>query len=303
MKKYLGVDLGGTNVRVAVVSELGEVLEEVKSPSLANEGPEVVLNNIIEMAKNLKGFSECNGMGIGIPGPVDVEHGLVTLSTNLKGFTGFPVIEYLKKHFDFPIFMDNDANVAGLAEAVVGAGKGKKIVYYITHSTGIGGALIINGQTVSGRRGYAGEIGNIIIDRDRKHYPEINTLNRGAVENEASGSAMVRKAQQFLDPAITSAREIFQLAEEGNEMAIQIIDEMSYDFAMMLQAISAVVDPHVFVLGGGVTLARDHYWSKMIEYYKGMVHDGMKDVPFVEAMLEEPGIIGAAMLCHDMKEA
>ena len=71
---------------------------------------------------------------------------------------------------------------------------------------------------------------------------------------------MVRKAQQFLDPAITSAREIFQLAEEG-------------------------------------------YWSKMIEYYKGMVHDGMKDVPFVEAMLEEPGIIGAAMLCHDMKEA
>lgn len=298
MKKYLGVDLGGTNVRVAIITETGEILEEIKRPSLAAEGPEVVLDNIIDMAQSLALFNECQGMGLGLPGPVDTEKGCVTLSTNLNGFTGYPVIDYLRMTFDFPIYMDNDANVAGLAEALVGAGKGRKVVYYLTHSTGIGGALIVNGSVVSGRKGYAGEVGNIVIDRDRVRQSDINTLNAGAVENEASGSAMVRKAQKLIDPTITSAREIFILFEQGNAVATQIVDEMCYDFAMMLQAIAHVSDPHVFIMGGGVTQARDLYWDRMISYYKDLVHPEMRDVEFKEAMLEEPGIIGAAMLCY-----
>lgn len=298
MKKYLGVDLGGTNVRVAIITEEGDILEEIKRPSLADQEPEVVLDNIVEMAKTLKDFKECKGMGIGLPGPVDTEKGCVTLSTNLNGFTGYPVIDYLKKFFDFPIYMDNDANVAGLAEALVGAGRGRPVVYYLTQSTGIGGALVINGQVVSGRKGYAGEVGNIVIDRDRVRQSDVNTLNAGAVENEASGSAMVRKAQKLIDPEITSAQSIFQLYEEKDPVAVQIVDEMAYDFAMMLQGIAHVVDPHVFVLGGGVTKSRDLYWDRMIAYYKDLVHDNMRDVEFKEAMLEEPGIIGAAMLCY-----
>lgn len=298
MKTYLGVDLGGTNVRVAVITETGSILEEIKRPSLSDQGPEVVLDNIIDMAQGLKGYDKCSGMGIGIPGPVDTVKGCVSISTNLKGFTGFPVIDYLSKHFDMPIYMDNDANVAGLAEAVVGAGAGLPVVYYLTHSTGIGGALVINGKTVSGRLGYAGEIGNIIIDRDREDQSDVNALNVGAVENEASGSALVRKAQRLLDKDITSARSIFLLAQEGNEVAIKLIDDMAYDMASLLSSIAHVVDPHAFVLGGGVTLARDEYWPKMIAYYQELVHPLMKDVPFKEALLDEPGIIGAAMLCR-----
>ncbi len=297
MKKYLGVDLGGTNVRVAVITQQGQILEEIKRPSLASEGPEIVLNNIIDMVNTLEGADECLGMGLGLPGPVNTELGCVTLSTNLKGFTGFPVIDYLSKHFDFPIYMDNDANVAGLAEALVGAGAGQSVVYYLTHSTGIGGALVVNGQTVSGRKGYAGEVGNIVIDRNREDYSDINTLNKGAVENEASGSAMVRKARKLLEPDITSARRIFQLAQEGNPVAEKLIDDMCYDFAMMVSAITHVTDPHVIVIGGGVSKARDYYWPKMIEYYQSLVHPQMRDVPFKEALLDEPGIIGAAMLC------
>lgn len=298
MKTYFGVDLGGTNVRVAIITEDGTILEENKRPSLADQGPEVVLGQIIEMAQGLKGGDQCLGMGIGIPGPVDTAKGCVSMSTNLKDFTGYPVVEHLSKHFDIPIFMDNDANVAGLAEAVVGAGKGLPVVYYLTHSTGIGGALVINGKTVSGRKGYAGEIGNIIIDRNRLDQSDVNSLNVGAVENEASGSAMVRKAQRLLDPNITSAKDIFHLAQEGNEIALELIDGMCLDMAQVLASIAHVVDPHVFVLGGGVTLARDYYWPKMIAYYQDLVHPQMRDVEFKEALLEEPGIIGAAMLCR-----
>lgn len=301
MKKYIGVDLGGTNIRVAVVTELGELLEEIKKPSQAQSGPEVVLNNMIEMIKSLELFSECSGIGIGIPGPVDTEKGCVSLSTNIKGFTGFPVIDYLKKYIDLPIYMDNDANVAGLAEALVGAGRGNRIVYYVTHSTGIGGAMIVNGRVVSGNKGYAGEIGNIVIDRNRPRYSDVNTLNAGAVENEASGSAMVRKAQATISPDITSAYEIFKMYEQNDPRAIKIIDEMSYDFGMAMATIAHVVDPHVFVIGGGVTSSKNLYWDKMIEAYQSLVHPQIRDTKFVEAQLDEPGVIGAAMLCYSQE--
>ncbi|RNM32192.1 ROK family protein [Erysipelothrix rhusiopathiae] len=298
MNKYIGVDLGGTNVRVAVIDEDGKIHEQVKSESYALEGPKVVLDNIISMIKNLKQFDECVGIGLGLPGPVNTELGCVTLSTNMKGFTEYPVIDYLKKHIDLPIYMDNDANVAGLAEALVGAGKGNNVVYYLTHSTGIGGALVFNGQVLSGHKGYAGEVGNIVIDRERVRRSDINTLNAGAVENEASGSALVRKAQELIDPKIQSAEEIFTLMEQGNEQAIQLIDEMSYDFAMMLSSIAHVCNPHVFVIGGGVTKSKNLYWDRMIGYYQDLVHEQMRDTQFVEAKLDEPGVIGAAMLCY-----
>lgn len=302
MNYYLGIDLGGTNVRVAVVSEKGEVIEEIKRPSLSDQGPNAVLDNIIDMSQSLKYLSDCLAIGMGLPGPVDTKKGCITLSTNLNGFTGFPVRDYLEERLKLPVYMDNDANVAGLAEAVFGAGKDKDVVYYITHSTGIGGALVINQKVLSGKKGYAGEIGNIIIDRNRPAYKEINNLNAGAVENEASGSAMVRKAQRSIDKNIQSAGEIFELADSGHPLAQELISEMTYDMAMLLQAIAHVCDPDVFVLGGGVSKSKDKYWPQMIRHYQNLVHTNMVDTEFVEAELEEPGIIGAAALCFSAKK-
>ncbi|MEG0415627.1 MAG: ROK family protein [Erysipelothrix sp.] len=302
MSRYLGIDIGGTNVRVAVVDEMGEIIEEIKRPSLATEGPEIVLNNIVDMINNLEHFKDCLGIGIGIPGPVDTERGCVSLATNLKGFTGYPIVDFFKNEFKLPVYMDNDANVAGLAEALVGSGKGKRVVYYFTHSTGIGGALVVDGHVVSGNKGYAGEVGNIVIDRSRPRLSDVNSLNAGAVENEASGSAIVRKAQKLIDSEITSGYQVFKLYEEGNEVAKEIIDNMSYDMGMMLSCIAHVCDPHVFVVGGGVTKSRDLYWDKMIAAYQDLVHPQMRDTEFVMASLEEPGVIGAAMLCYSKEE-
>ena len=163
MKTYIGIDLGGTNVRVAKVTEFGEVLSQVKGPSFGMEGPTKVMSNLKEMVREIPGWKECSAIGVGVPGPVDKKSGSMVLSTNLKGFTGYPFADELSKEFGMPAFVDNDANVAGLAEALVGAGKDKNVVFYVTISTGIGGALIVNGKTVSGKHGFGGEIANIII--------------------------------------------------------------------------------------------------------------------------------------------
>jgi glucokinase len=293
MKNYIGIDLGGTNVRVAKVSHDGKVLREIKSPAFASEGPEKVLANIIKLIRDIPDFMSTKGIGIGVPGPVDTVNGKMILSTNLPGFKGYPIKETIENAVGIPVFVDNDANVAGLAEALVGAGKGLPIVYYITHSTGIGGALIVDGKVVSGKNGHAGEIGNIVIDHDRE---KINYLNKGAAENEASGTAIIRKGRQQIDSKIESAQEVFTLMASGDEKAIAIIDQMAKDFALMMADIAHVVDPYCFVLGGGVTKSREYYLDKVKEYFKSYVHEAMQSIEIRMAELEEPGIIGAAML-------
>ena len=265
MKTYIGIDLGGTNVRVAKVTEFGEVLSQVKGPSFGMEGPTKVMSNLKEMVREIPGWKDCSAIGVGVPGPVDKKSGSMVLSTNLKGFTGYPLADELSKEFGMPAFVDNDANVAGLAEALVGAGKDKSVVYYVTISTGIGG------KTVSGKHGFGGEIANIIIDRDREKF---NNLNAGAVENEASGTHITRKAKEVIqDKEILHAGNVFDLADAGDERAIKIVEEATKDLGQMFATIACVCDPDVFVIGGGMT-----------------------NTPFVIATLDEPGIIGAAML-------
>ncbi len=299
MKKYIGIDLGGTNVRVALVNDKGEILEEIKRVSQSDLGPVKVLDNILDMVSALKGKEEAVAVGVGIPGPVDQEKGCITIATNLKDFAYFPVVEYLSQRLNLPVYMDNDANVAGLAEALVGSGKGEQVVYYITHSTGIGGALVVNGRVVSGRYGYAGEVANIIVERNR---PKLNHLNAGAVENWASGTAIVMQGKERISEEINSAQHVFELAQEGNEIAEEIINNMIEDFAIMLSTISHTCDPFVYVIGGGVSKSHALYLDKVIARYKELVHPGMRDTKFKLASLDEPGVIGAAMLCYMNQE-
>ena len=293
MKNYIGIDLGGTNLRVAIVREDGFIATEQKIESEAAKGPEHVMSRMIDLIHQVKTGYEVHGIGIGFPGPIESMTGDIIMSTNLPGFSHYPVVNMLQEEFKLPVYIDNDANVAGLAEALVGAGKGKNAVYYVTISTGIGGGFVVNGKTVSGKHGHAGEIANIIIDRNR---PKRNHLNAGAVENEASGVAIVRKGREIFGDRITHAGHVFDLARQNDAQALQIVDEMCYDLAMMFSAIAHVLDPDVFVIGGGVMKSKDVFLEKMISYYNTMIHPAMCSVEFIEAELKEPGIIGAAML-------
>lgn len=293
MKSYIGIDLGGTNVRVAKVTSEGEVLHQVKGPSYAMESAEIIMDNIISLIKEIPDYKECFGIGIGVPGPVDTQRGVMVLSSNIPALKEYPIPAKLTREFNMPVYMDNDANVAGLAEALVGAGKGKGIVYYTTLSTGIGGALIINGKVLSGKHGHAGEIGNMIIDRNRK---KISHLNAGCIECEASGPAITRKGSELLKRPIQHAGEVFELAESGNESAEKLVDEVCMDLAVMYSLIAHVTDPDCFVIGGGMMKSKDSFLPKVIEDFKEIVHEKMREIEFIEAELEEPGIIGAAML-------
>ncbi len=293
MKKVIGIDLGGTNVRVAKITEDGQVLQEIKSPSYAQEGPDRVNQVLIDLVGQIDNWQECVGIGIGVPGPVDTVNNVMLMSTNLPGAKQYPFAKNLTDKFNLPTYLDNDANVAGLAEALLGAGKGLPVVYYVTHSTGIGGALVVNGQVVSGKNGHAGEIGNIVVDRrGMKH----NHLNPGAVENDASGTAITRIGKELIGNHINDAGDVFDLARKNDEVALKICDQMAYDVALLFSSIAHVVDPYAIIVGGGVTKSKDVYFEKVREYFDSLVHPPMKNIEIKLAELTEPGIIGAAML-------
>jgi glucokinase len=292
MKTYIGIDLGGTNIRAAIVDEQGHIHHVSKRDSKALESADVILNNLVECIQELPQYENALGIGLGVPGPVDVKEGCMLMATNIPALTKYPLKKELETQLNLPVFLDNDANVAGLAEALVGAGKGKDVVYYVTQSTGIGGALIVHGKIVSGRVGHAGEVGNLIVDLHRDH---VNHLNAGAIENEASGRALIRKGQALIDSSIESAYDVFKL-KESNHQAKQIIETMAFDMGTMFSYIAHIVDPDVFVLGGGVTKSSDLYFETMIESYASKVHPPLANTPFLKAQLEEPGLVGAAML-------
>lgn len=294
MDMFIGVDLGGTNVRVAKVDENGNVLQVVKEPTEMNKGTEHVIQKIIHMIEQIDDYEACKGIGMGVPGPVDTKEGKMVLATNLPGFEGYPIAGRIEEHFKKPTFLDNDVNVAGMGEAVLGAGKGCDIVYYVTISTGIGGALVVNQKVIAGKNGHAGEVANIIIDRNRE---KVNYLNVGAVENEASGTAITRKGKDMFGyDKIAHAGDVFDLARNGNAQALELCDQVAYDLAVMFSTIAHVVDPEVFVVGGGVMKGKDLFFDKMENYYRNMIHKGMQTVVFKDAELDEPGIVGAAML-------
>ena len=295
MNYYIGIDLGGTNVRVAKVSEKGDIIQMIKESTEIDQGVDHVMNKIIHMIEGIDDYQRVKGIGMGVPGPVETKTGTMLLASNLAGFEGYCIKDPIEKYFNIPTYVDNDANVAGLGEATQGAGIGRETCYYVTISTGIGGALIHNGQVISGKHGHAGEIGNLIIDRNREKLA--NQLNKGAVENEASGTAITRKGKVLFGDSIEHAGHVFNLARQGNPQALELVDNMAYDLAVMFSLIGHVVDPDMFIIGGGVmTKARDVFFDKMVAYYKTLVHKKMVDVQFCEAVLEEPGIIGAAML-------
>lgn len=293
MNFYIGVDLGGTNVRTCKIDEDGNIIEQYDQESYGLVGPkEKIRDAVFSCIDKIHDIDKTKGIGIAVPGPVDVYKKQMTMSSNLVGFKDYNLVSLLEERYHLPVFIDNDANMAGLAEAVLGAGKDEDIVYYITHSTGIGGALIAGKKLISGQKGFAGEIGNIVVKDGCKK--EVDTLNAGSVESEASGRALTRKARELLGANATS-KDLFDEYKKGNIDAISIINEMAYEMGRLLATIGQVVDPHVFVLGGGVSNHQaDIYWPMMIKAYQELFNG--KPAKVVKAKLKEPGILGAAML-------
>lgn len=295
MNYYVGIDLGGTNVRVAKVDEQGNIVQSVIGPSYGLQGPEKIENNMLSMLEQFD-LKDVKSIGLAIPGPVDGVRNVISQATNIPGCENYPFADKMQEVTGVPVFLDNDANAAGLAEALLGAGKGYKIVYYLTHSTGIGGGLIIDGHVISGHLGYAGEVANVIVDPNAKQYDIYKHLNVGGVETVASGTAIGLKGTEMIGEEADSAKKVFELAANGNQTALDIIEKMSKDFAVCLSAISAIVAPDCFIIGGGCSHSSEQYFDKLRYYFGQMAHPAMRDIPILKTSLQEPGVLGAAMI-------
>jgi glucokinase len=291
MNKYIAVDLGGTNIRAALVDDEGTIIEVKKTSTDGEKGWKHSINKLIELIESLNGYEDTIGIGVGCPGPLDPVKGLILKPTNLPLWDNVPLSDLLSFHFDKPCFVNNDANVAGLAEAFVGAGANHSIVQYITVSTGIGGGLVINGKLIDGATFNAGEIGNIIVDstHDFKH----NFLNKGAVEGLASGTALTRIANEKGIKALHAG----DLFNDESEVSNEIIDKAADNIARLMSTISHVVDPSIYVFGGTVMSKDNGFFELVTSKFETYVYPQMHGkIQMKKAQLDEPGIIGAAML-------
>ncbi|SHF20909.1 glucokinase [Seinonella peptonophila] len=292
MKKAIGIDLGGTQLRGCVIDQSGKILKELNQPTLAQRGPDAVIADLKKMIDTLTEGESISGIGIGSPGPL--HNGIIHNPPNLPGWSAIPLVEILQQSFDLPVYLENDANVAALAEACLGAGKNEESVFYITVSTGIGGGYVLNRQLIKGAKNCAGEIGNMIVS---SNGPLLPGLNRGSLESLASGQAIGKRGVQLLQVA-NGAKTVFQLANEGNPIAKQIIDDAINYLSIGIANIIQTVNPNIIILGGGVIQSQPHILSKLTTQIDSYVYSYLQQsTPLALATLgAQTGTTGSALL-------
>jgi len=295
MQTNISVDLGGTNVRCALVDENGTILSIVKGSSNPEKGAQAIVDKIESLIKQLDNYEQANAIGIVVPGLIDQEKGIITAANNLPKLIDYPLKKQLEQDLGKPVILANDVKAAAYGEAISGAGKDDAIVYYISISTGIGGAAVIDQKLLSGFHGFAGEVGNVIVDQ---HYEAIGIMNAGAAEALGSGTAITRIGKEKLGQQIEHAGTVFDLAKQNQKEAQEIVEQMTDHLSTLLSTIALVIDPSIIILGGGVMKGKDVFLEALDQKFHAKIFDAMRDIRIEEAQLEEPGIVGAAMLAQ-----
>lgn len=303
-----GIDVGGTSVKCGLFQTDGTLVEKWEIPTRTENQGEQILPDIAESIlskikeKDLK-KEDVEGVGIGIPGPVN-EKGEVACAVNL--YWGFKeVAKELGELTGLPAKAGNDANVAALGEAWKGAAAGARNVVLITLGTGVGGGIIVNGQIVSGFHGAGGEVGHANIDHEETEA--CNCGNRGCLEQYTSATGIVRVAKKMLaaseeasvlrDADPLTAKDVLDAMKAGDALAVKIMNEVGDKLGGALAIFAAVVDPEAIVIGGGVSKAGQPLVDCIEKYYKKYAFSLCKDTPITIATLgNDAGIYGAAKM-------
>lgn len=291
MRYAIGIDIGGTNTRVALINEHYEIVKREQFATNVDT-PEATLNKINIVIKSF-GY-DVEGIGLSCPGPLDLVNQVVLTPPNLPGWHHFAISKVLSAITGLKVCLENDANLACLAEAALGAGKQYRYVQFLTISTGIGTGLAIDKKLYRGAKGFAQEIANCIF---WKEGPQQANLKKGSIESIASGTAITKRAMDA-GLQVEHAGDVNQLALNGNEVAKQIMEDAYEYLANFIATLYAVLDPEVFVLSGSVALKIDGFAERIETMVKDKVYDTLKDnIKVVKAELdEECGLIGAAYL-------
>jgi glucokinase len=288
---FIGIDLGGTKIAGVLVTPSGKVLMDVNIPTEAKRGKKHIIDNIhkaIHMLKQSKKV-KINGIGIGAPGPIDYEKGIVVEAPNLPGWRKVHLKELFEKKYKIPVFVDNDANCAALAEAWFGAGKFAKHFLYMTVSTGIGGGIIINKKIYRGTTGSAGEFGHMTINIDG---PKCGCGHYGHLEAHASGTAMKKKTGM-------EAVAIELAARQGDKKALKAIEEVAHYLAIGIANLVNIFNPEMVIIGGGLSNMRELLLKPIRrDFKKYALTLPARSVKIVKAQCgNDAGVLGAATLC------
>ena len=275
----IGVDLGGTNLRIAAISTAGHLLEKVTLGTKVALGPDHVIaemcDAILRLSSQYRSGGTLLGAGVGIPGIIDLETGMVRTSANLPGWSDYPVRNEIERRLGARVFLENDANVAALGEKWLGAAREVNDMAMITLGTGIGGCIILNGKIFHGMNGMAGEFGHVTVEPDGV---PCGCGNHGCAERYASATAVVRMAREAIDsgeaPSLAkvassdaefSAKSIYNLAIQGDETAQRIFQRFGRALGMMLADVVNILNLEMFVIGGGVSSAWDAFAPNMFK--------------------------------------
>ena len=286
----IGIDIGGTQLRVAAFDDAGEMIFKEVMPNDQAQGPEA---NLARLAAVIEGWGiDYAGIGIGGPGPADFSAGKFLNPPNLPGWEGFEIVRFFEELTGKPAYLNNDANVAGLAEALAGAGRGYDSVFFFTVSTGLGGGFIYQGKIVGGAHSFGAEVFNMIVNED----PYVRgSLNAGSVELQCSGTALGRMASERMGREM-DARELFELWRAGIPAAAEVVERGADNIAKLVNNVAAVVDPGIFVWGGSVALFNPEFIDLVHEKAKAYVL-APESLEFALAECgDEAGLIGAALL-------
>lgn len=295
----IGVDLGGTNLRVAAISEVGEVLDRISISTTFDNGPSGVVNDIVSVIQRVVddlGSRVFSGVGIGVPGFIDIDSGVVIGSANLPGFQGFPIRDEIEKRLRTHIILENDANAAALGEQWMGAGRGFKDLILITLGTGIGGGIVIDGKILHGFRGMAGEIGHMTV------YPDGNPCgcgNCGCLEKHASATAIAAMAGMMgIGSKRFSSSEVYDLAVAGNSRAKLVFESMGRSLGIAIANLVNLFNFPLYLLSGGPLPAWDFFAPAMFaEINKRSFTFSNSGMRVEKALLgADAGLFGAAYL-------
>ena len=314
MKKLIGIDLGGTTVKFAILTEEGEIQQKWSiETDIQNEGKNIVPNIIesINHRLDLYGLSadDILGIGMGSPGTVDRENGTVIGAFNLNWSTLQQVKEQIEVGTGISFCIDNDANVAALGERWKGAGEDGADVVFVTLGTGVGGGIIADGNLIHGKVGAGGEIGHIIVEPDGY---QCTCGNQGCLETVASATGVVRLARDFAeryageselkwlidDGQEVTAKTIFDQAKKEDKLALIVVDKFYYYLGLACGNIGNILNPETIVIGGGVSAAGDMLLNGVEEYFQKFAFPTVKTSTKLKlAQLgNDAGVIGAASL-------
>ncbi|MCM1303259.1 MAG: ROK family glucokinase [Lachnospiraceae bacterium] len=309
MGKYaFGVDIGGTTVKIGLFDEAGSVLDKWEIPTVKENGgaailPDVAHSLLDKMEEKGIRREELAGIGVGAPGAVDRKGNLVGGAVNL-GWKSFNIPEALAAYIDVPIKAANDANAAAFGEMWQGGGRGYANLVAVTLGTGVGGGIIVDGNILTGATGGGGEIGHIHINDEETE--SCGCKKKGCLEQYASATGIVRLAKRRLEkddaPSMlregeVSAKTVFDAVKAGDRVATEIAEQFGEYLGKGLANVANVVNPEIFVIGGGVSKAGEILLAFVEPAFRKYAFQACRNARFVLARLgNDAGIYGAAGL-------